>query len=303
VVQLNVRKQGEVHDSLMNDVEMRDATFVAIQEPQARRIQGQLLTTPMGHHKWTKMVPSTWREGRWPIRSMLWVNKDVEAEQISVDSPDTTAAIIRLPDRVLLVASVYVPGGDARALKEACENIHKVVAKARCGTGTAVDVVIVGDFNRHDQLWGGDDVSPERQGEADPIIDLMNEVGLSSLLPRGIKTWQAGGYESTIDLVLASEELREAAVKCGVQGTEHGSDHRTIETIFDISVPVPRLQERLLLKNAPWKEIRARIANSLGVTPLEGTVQQRTDRLMSAVSEAVHELTPKARPSLYAKRW
>ncbi len=30
----------------------------------------------------------------------------------------------------------------------------------------------------------------ERQGEADPIIDLMNEVGLSSLLPRGTKTWQ-----------------------------------------------------------------------------------------------------------------
>jgi hypothetical protein len=29
---------------------------------------------------------------------MLWVNKDVEAEQVPVDSPDITAAIIRLPD-------------------------------------------------------------------------------------------------------------------------------------------------------------------------------------------------------------
>jgi hypothetical protein len=144
VVQLNVRKQGEVHDSLMNDVGIRDATFVAIQEPQARKIQGRLLTTPMGHHKWTKMVPSTWRERRWAIRSMLWVKKDVEAEQVSVDSPDITAAIVRFPDRVVLVASVYVPGGDARAMKEACENIHKVVAKARRGTGTAVDVVLVG---------------------------------------------------------------------------------------------------------------------------------------------------------------
>lgn len=76
-----------------------------------------------------------------------------------------------------------------------------------------------------------------------------------------------------------------------------------IETTFDVSVPVPRHQERLLLKNAPWKEIRARIANTLSATPMEGTVQQRTDRLMSAVSEAVHSLTPKAQPSLYAKRW
>ena len=96
MIQLNVRKQGEVHDSLMNDEELQDVSVVAIQEPHARRIQGRLLTTPMLHHKWTKMVPSTWREGRWPIRSMLWVNREVEAEQVRVESPDLTAAIIRL---------------------------------------------------------------------------------------------------------------------------------------------------------------------------------------------------------------
>ena len=80
MIQLNVRKQGEIHDSLMNDEEIRDATVLAIQEPHARRIQGRLLTTPMGHHKWTKIVPSSWRVEKWPIRSMLWVNKEVEAE-------------------------------------------------------------------------------------------------------------------------------------------------------------------------------------------------------------------------------
>ena len=97
MIQLNVRKQGPVHDSLMNDNEIQNATVLAIQEPWARRIQGQTLTTPMCHHKWTKMVPSTWREGRWAIRSMLWVNKEVEAEQVPIESPDVTAAIIRLP--------------------------------------------------------------------------------------------------------------------------------------------------------------------------------------------------------------
>lgn len=131
----------------------------------------------------------------------------------------------------------------------------------------------------------------------------MSDFGLSSLLRRGTKTWQGGEYEITIDLVLASEELTASAVKCSIYGTEHGSDHRAIETSFDVSVPIPKRQERLLLKNAPWKEINARIAKTLNARPSGGAVQTKTDTLMSLVLEAVHALTPKATPSPYAKRW
>ena len=73
--------------------------------------------------------------------------------------------------------------------------------------------MLAGDFNQHDQLWGGEDVTLVRQGEADPIIDLMIEHALSSLLPRGTKTWQCGDYETTIDLVLASKELVDIVIK------------------------------------------------------------------------------------------
>jgi hypothetical protein len=152
MIQLNVRKQGETHDSLMNDEEIQDATVLAIQEPHARRIQGRLLTTPMGHHKWTKMVPSSWREGRWPIRSMLWVNKEVEAEQVRIETPDITAAVVRLPDRLILVASVYVPGGDPQALRETYNSLREAVRDVSSGAGVVVEVLITGDFNRHDQL-------------------------------------------------------------------------------------------------------------------------------------------------------
>ncbi|KAJ5865178.1 uncharacterized protein N7529_007094 [Penicillium soppii] len=307
VMQLNVRKQGEVHESLMNDQDTANAVALAIQEPQARRIQGRLLTTPMGHHKWTKMVPSTWSEGRWAVRSMLWVNKDVEAEQVQIESPDLTAAVIRLPERRILIASAYVEGGNAAALNDACDHLRKAITKVQRDSGTVVEIMIMGDFNRHDQLWGGDEVSSVRQGEADSIIDLMNEFGLSSLLKRGTKTWHGGGYsgdcESTIDLVLASENLTDSMIKCAVHGTGHGSDHVTIETIFDVPWTAPTQTDRLLLKNAPWKEINARIASTLTATPVEGSVQQKTDRLMCAVSEAVRALTPKAKPSPHAKRW
>ncbi|RKK50681.1 hypothetical protein BFJ69_g18028, partial [Fusarium oxysporum] len=249
------------------------------------------------------MVPTAEREGRWVLRSMLWVSREVEAEQVSIEYPDVTAAVIRLPDRLVFTASVYIPGGDAQALQDTCGKLGRAITEVRRRLGRTVDVVITGDFNRHDQMWGGDDISMARQGEADPIIDLMNDFMLRSLLRRGTKTWQGRNYETTIDLVLASEELADATIRCAIHGTEHGSDHRTIEATFDSSVPAPKQEERLLFKNTPWKEIKGKIVDTLRDKPRGNTVQQKTDRLMTAVLEAVQALTPRAKPSPYAKRW
>jgi hypothetical protein len=287
----------------MSDEQLKDYGVLAISEPYARIIDGTLVTVPMGHPNWTKTIPTVQRGERWAFRSMLWIRKDIEAEQVPMQSSDLTAAVVRLPDRSILVVSVYVEPQDAEALRVTICELHQVIRETRSKIGTRVDVVLAGDFNRHDQLWGGEDVSLQRQGEADPIIDLMSEHALRSLLPRGTKTWQRGNHESTIDLVLASEELATSVVKCTVQTTEHGSDHRAIKTTFDITTPERVVEARLLFKNAPWNDIRARITAALHVVLVGGSVQQQADGLMTAVLEAVHALTPKAKPSPYAKRW
>ncbi|EAQ84612.1 predicted protein [Chaetomium globosum CBS 148.51] len=267
ILQLNVRKRREVQQSLLNDEGLKDFAVLAISEPYARLIEGSVTAVPMSHHNWTKLIPTTRREATWPIRSMLWVRSDIEVEQIPVPSADLTAARIRLPDRAVLTVSVF-----------------------RNGTGTRTDIILAGDFNRHGQLWGGDDVSPRRQGEGDRIINLMDEHSLCSLLPRGTKTWQSGDIESTIDLVPASAELADQLLRCTIHSCDHGSDHRAIETAFDTTVEDRPSETRFLFKNAPWTEIRTRVAAHLERIPWDGNVQQQTDRLMAAVTEG--GLTP-----------
>ncbi|KAJ3453213.1 hypothetical protein MRS44_018868 [Fusarium solani] len=303
ILQLNVRKRDVVQLSMMNDRDLQDYAVLAVAEPYALNIDGTLMTTPNHHRNWTRFVPSKRHETQWPIRSMLWIRSDLETEQVPIPSADLTGAILRWPDREVLVVSVYVAGKDEDALHTTMRQLHTTITSFRNSTGKRTDVILAGDFNRHDQLWGGDEVTGRRQGEASPIIDLMDEHGLLSLLPRGTKTWEGPGGESTIDLMLASAELADEMVHCGIHPTEHGSDHRAIETEFDLTTPERMAGSRLLFKNAPWNAIRAKVQDKLAPLPWGGGVQEQTDRLMDVVLDTIHELVPRAKPSPYAKRW
>ncbi len=84
---------------------------------------------------------------------MLRVAKDLDTEQVPVESSDMTAALLRTSDRVLLVVSVYVEGRDGQALIGTCHILSRLIQDARHKEGGVVDVVIMGDCNRHDQLW------------------------------------------------------------------------------------------------------------------------------------------------------
>ncbi|KJZ69825.1 hypothetical protein HIM_10778 [Hirsutella minnesotensis 3608] len=303
ILQLNVRKREPVQQSLMNDDALKDYGVLAVAEPYAKLVEDKVVTSPMWHRNWTKMIPTQRHDALWPIRSMLWVRSDLEVEQVPVPSADLTAAVLRLPERDVLIVSVYVQGKSPEMLISATGALHELIRSSRDGTGRRADVVLAGDFNRHDLLWTGDDVSARRQGEAEPIIDLMNEHGLRTLLPRGTRTWQGPDQESTIDLVLATSELADEAITCILHPTDHGSDHRAIHTTFDVALPERVTTPRLLFKNAPWNLIRARVEEGLRELSWTAGVQTQTDQLMRVVLEAIDDLIPREKPTPYAKRW
>lgn len=82
IFQLNVRKRDVVQLSMMNDQDLQQYAVLAVAEPYARTIDGVVVTTPNSHSNWTKMIPTQTHDGQWPIRSMLWIRRDIEAEQI-----------------------------------------------------------------------------------------------------------------------------------------------------------------------------------------------------------------------------
>jgi hypothetical protein len=183
----------------MNDTDLKEYTALVMSEPYVLEMDGKVITSPMGHQGWMAILTSKRHDGRWAVRSMLWVRRDIECEQVDVPSADLTVALLRLPDRSVLLASVYVEGGNATALSGTINLLNEAIHIAQRRGGPRLDVVVAGDFNRHDQLWGGDEVRSQRQGEADPIIDFMNKWSLESLVPCGTTTWQNGIYANVTD--------------------------------------------------------------------------------------------------------
>jgi hypothetical protein len=63
----------------MNDEKLRDFGVLAITELHVWKQGDTLVIVPMGHSNWTRMTPPVQEEGRWAVRSMLWVRKDAHA--------------------------------------------------------------------------------------------------------------------------------------------------------------------------------------------------------------------------------
>ena len=89
---------------------------------------------------------------------MLWARKGIECEQVSVLSAELTVALLRLLDRSVLLVSVYVEGANSAALSETVILLDTAIRAAQRRGDPRLNVVVAGDFNRHEQLRGGDGV-------------------------------------------------------------------------------------------------------------------------------------------------
>jgi hypothetical protein len=64
IFQLNLRKQQEVQQSVINDDQLQDFGILALSEPYAFLLEDRVITVLLAYTYWTKMIPTSQREGR-----------------------------------------------------------------------------------------------------------------------------------------------------------------------------------------------------------------------------------------------
>lgn len=102
----------------------------------------------MEDQSWTVIMPNERHTGRWAGRSMLWVRRDIECEQVVVPSEDLTAVLLRLSNRSVLLASVYVEGGNEAALSETMRLLGDATSTAHHCSELRLHILVAGDFDR-----------------------------------------------------------------------------------------------------------------------------------------------------------
>ena len=313
ILQANLNKSEKVQHALHNDELLQDFIVILGQEPNCFMNRKKVVIPGAGRN-WTCFTPPPQVENLWPVRSCIWVREEVSAVQLQVDCADITAVIITFAQRRVLLASVYIPTINAEGVSPSQSqeqmrmrlNLLYELLEREKNNQPDIDVVVAGDFNRHDTLWGGEGVGESRrQGEAEPIIRFMNEHALQSMLLAGEITFERKEHKSTIDLSLASLWLSDNLIRCTIWLTEYGSDHRAIMTEFDVSEETELQEARLLIKHAQWPRVRKEVGAALAQDNLLANydVDELAARITSTTSDALEKHCPRAKPSPYAKRW
>lgn len=87
---------------------------------------------------------------------MIWVKKRTfPRRQIDIASADIAAVLLFRPSPILAISKYVTPGTGregTRTLTEGLVAIQEARQRVQCKYGDNFDTLIIGDFNRHDQL-------------------------------------------------------------------------------------------------------------------------------------------------------
>src|SRR5438045_1022031 len=177
-------------------------------------------------------------------------------------------------------------------------------------TETQGEHVVVGDFNLYHPAWGGRRVLQSHAG-AEPLVYWLETGELELLLELGTKTREKHKNEpSTLDLCFCTPGLAQQVTKCMVTDQHGGSDHKPIETVFQLGntareEPEPRwnfqkMNTEAVMDGARWLQV---LAGAEQATCQE--VDAYTEYLVTFIQELICKMVPRSKQAFgqLSKAW
>lgn len=164
------------------------------------------------------------------------------------------------------------------------------------------------NLNCHHPIWNPWGYT-RHDKEADVLINLTAELGLSLMIPSGIITFP--NADTAIDLVSGNERAINNMLKCRiVNNNDHGSDHLSIETMLisdtmEDPVTEPSFNYAKANCNEFKNQLKIHIPSMIPseIYKCQANINVHVKELVDAIQLAMKESIPLRKPSPHSKRW
>lgn len=303
---------------LLRQKTVRLYDFICIQEPNHNeKTNSTHMPAPAKNH-FDLVYPQATDKDH-PARACILVNKRirrlnwhvVHLTRDHVTVALKTTKVDRLNPDHIFIHSVYNPNDEEDPGCPFANEFENCLTKLATLPGTKEHMAI-GDFNLHHPLWGGQHVVADRDERIQPLLMIMEELPLETLLEPGLITRTGKGkdnkpQQSTIDLCLATPGLTERLTRCIIQEQlDFGSDHVPLEAIFDLRVPIgPTNREVWNWKSTDHQRLSTyfneHVPQFTAWISNREALDQAVDQLVIALIGAIEASTTKQRLSLWSK--
>jgi hypothetical protein len=153
ILQINLNKSEKAHLDIINERVSQNYDIMLIQEPYTTKFNA--IRTPANFRP---VIPRNREEVNVKIRSVIWVNKQLETKDWKIldvqGTKDITAVQLKGAYGKITIFNVYNDCTHSR--NERALNNYLTTHRQEITTGDDTHMIWAGDFNRHHPLWDDD---------------------------------------------------------------------------------------------------------------------------------------------------
>ncbi|KAF6525599.1 hypothetical protein HZS61_011394 [Fusarium oxysporum f. sp. conglutinans] len=239
-----------------------------------------------------------------PARVCFFINKRLDHSRWHFEEANRDLGSLNLrlgteEEQRIMVHNVYNPTQTATERGSTLPLLGKALEQL-----SQHEQIIIGDFNLHHELWGGDRVQRADPNAAE-LITIIEDHCLTSNLVPGTITYEERDGRTTIDLCLTTAGLVGRLIQCEIEtNMDHDSDHLPIVTSLDLNIVKMMAKPRRNWKALDEKTFTRVLQRELPPQQRPRTktaLDRHVEEVMVALTVAVEEAVPTTIPSSRSK--